>query len=273
VNRFQGLAEHARRVFVMGSFVRWLWPCALVVAVGWFFFPGIGAPTKANAIGKASHIQLARLSFRGSSDLRPNAMKRLLLEILKRTSIRPNRAIKSLKVQDADLFLYPFLYIQGDQGFAPWPQKDILRLRRHLTAGGTLFIDMSNGVPGGKFDQSVRRLSRRLFPQYKMAKLGQDHTLYKSFYLLRRFGGRVLLRPYIEGVTRGDRTPIVYSMNDHSGAWERDNFGNWTHAVIPGGNSQREHSFRFGINLLMYALCVNYKQDGVHAEAIMNRRK
>ena len=227
----------------------------------------------AGAMGGSSRFQWAQLVFKGSSDTRPSALRRLLWVTTKRTSIRPKLNVAKIKVQDAKLSNYPLLYISGETGFPAWPQEDIVRLRSHLSAGGTLFLDMTGGDPGGPFDRSVRRLAKRLFPKNAMQKLPQKHTLYRSFYLIQRFGGRRLLQPYIEGVTRDDRTPIIYSMNDHSGAWERDNFGHWVYPVVPGGDSQREHAFRFGINIIMYALCVNYKQDGVHIPFIMQRRQ
>ena len=43
--------------------------------------------------------------------------------------------------------------------------------------------------------------------------------------------------------------------------------------VRPGGENQREMAFRLGINLVMYALCVNYKADQVHVPFILKRRK
>lgn len=226
-----------------------------------------------SAIGKSSQFQWAKLVFPGSSNNRPTALRRLLWVTTKRTSIRPKLNVAKIKVQDPKLSTYPLLYIAGETGFPAWPQKDVVRLRSHLSSGGTLFLDMTGGDPGGPFDRSVRRLAKRLFPKNAMKKLSRKHTLYRSFYLIRRFGGRRLLQPYIEGVTRDDRTPLIYSLNDHSGAWERDNFGHWVYPVVPGGDSQREHSFRFGINIIMYALCVNYKQDGVHIPFIMQRRQ
>ena len=39
----------------------------------------------------------------------------------------------------------------------------------------------------------------------------------------------------------------------------------------PGGELQREMAFRFGINLVMYALTGNYKTDVVHAPALLQR--
>lgn len=229
---------------------------------------------RVEAIGAASRFQIARLKVSSTKvNPRPTAVRRLLWEVAKRTSLRPRLDMPAVEVSDAKLFRYPLLYLPGEQGFTKWSSKDLVRMRNFLAAGGTLFVDMVDGSPGDAFDTSVRRLAKRLFPQTKMRKIPQKHTLLKSFYLIQRFGGRVLHRPSIEGVLRGDRAMIIYSMNDLGGAWERDNFGNWTYPVVPGGSSQREHAFRLGINIIMYALCVNYKSDMVHARFIMQRRK
>jgi len=40
---------------------------------------------------------------------------------------------------------------------------------------------------------------------------------------------------------------------------------------VPGGEGQRETAFRFGVNVVMYALTGNYKTDQVHAPALLQR--
>ena len=42
--------------------------------------------------------------------------------------------------------------------------------------------------------------------------------------------------------------------------------------VEPGGEAQRETAFRLGVNLAMYALCTDYKDDAVHLPFILRRR-
>ena len=42
-------------------------------------------------------------------------------------------------------------------------------------------------------------------------------------------------------------------------------------AVVPGGPRQREMAYRFGVNLVMYALTGNYKADQVHIPFILER--
>ena len=71
----------------------------------------------------------------------------------------------------------------------------------------------------------------------------------------------------------GGRAAIVYSQNDLGGAWAKDAFGNWAYQCYPGGDTQREHAFRMGINLVMYAMCLDYKTDQVHVPFILKRRR
>jgi hypothetical protein len=85
--------------------------------------------------------------------------------------------------------------------------------------------------------------------------------------------GRTLRVPYLEGVTIEKRMAVIYCQNDLAGAWSRDAFGRWEYEVTPGGERQREMAFRLGINLMMYAMCLDYKEDLVHAPFIMKRRR
>ncbi|MEC7204327.1 MAG: DUF4159 domain-containing protein, partial [Pseudomonadota bacterium] len=54
-------------------------------------------------------------------------------------------------------------------------------------------------------------------------------------------------------------------------AWSVDRHGRPLYAVVPGGEKQREMAYRFGVNLVMYALTGNYKADQVHVPAILER--
>ena len=97
--------------------------------------------------------------------------------------------------------------------------------------------------------------------------------VYKSFYLLDRPVGRLSIAPAMEAVIRDGRIVCAYVSNDLGGAWARDDLGNYDFPCEPGGERQRELSYRMGINLVMYALCLDYKTDQVHVPFIMKRRK
>ena len=42
--------------------------------------------------------------------------------------------------------------------------------------------------------------------------------------------------------------------------------------MVPGGDLQRERAIRLAVNVAMYVLCSNYKDDQVHAPFLMRRR-
>lgn len=231
-------------------------------------------PLRAWAFGDADKLALAQIAYAGHWNPRPSAPRRLAWEIEKRTSVETVAQPVEVRLSDEQaLRRHPFLYLAGDSAMPPPSDEEVAHLRRHLQAGGFLVIDSAEARPGGPFDESVRALVKRLFPKEPLTQLPADHVLYKAFYLLRSPVGRVAAVPYLEAVTHDGRLTIVYSQNDMGGAWARDNFGQWEHEVYPGGDSQREMAFRLGINLAMYALCLDYKSDQVHVPFILRRRQ
>jgi hypothetical protein len=64
---------------------------------------------------------------------------------------------------------------------------------------------------------------------------------------------------------------VIIGGNDWAAAWAENPDGSYPYAVIPGGLRQRSLAYRFGTNLVMYALTGNYKGDQVHVPAILQR--
>jgi hypothetical protein len=231
-------------------------------------------PREVTALGPRSKLQLAQVVYTGGNpDPRPTGLRRLAWEVDKRTSIDVVLEPVKIRLSDRALFQHPFLFLVGDKAFEPIAAADLQRLRRFLVYGGFLLIDSADARPGGPFDQSVRAMVSSLFPKKPLVKLKESHTIYKSFYLLSRSVGRVATVPYLEGVEQDGRTMLVYCQNDLAGAWSRDNFGQWEYGVYPGGDRQRELAIRWGINLVMYAMCIDYKADQVHIPFILKRRR
>lgn len=218
-----------------------------------------------------SAVSFAQLKYQGGEwNPRPNAVRRLAFEVEKRTSIVTVHQSVAVSATDARLLDLPFLYWAGAGAMAPLDEASTLALRRYLKAGGMIFVDCADEA----FERSVRaELEKLIPPGAVIGRIPEEHVLYKSFYLIPTHGGRTLRRSALEGVALEDRLAVVLSPNDHGGAWSRDDFGHYDFEVEPGGDAQREMAFRFGVNLLMYALCLDYKEDQVHIPFIMRRRR
>jgi hypothetical protein len=227
----------------------------------------------ARALGDLSKFRVLRLRLPDLPDPRPSALRRLAWELERRTSLVTTPDPVELSLASPELFHYPLAVLSGDRGFAMPSEADTIRLRRYLTFGGCLLVDSAEGKAGGAFDESVRKLLARALPGDLPKPIPDDHVLWKSFYILHGVPGRVLTSPILEGIERDRRLAVIYTQNDLGGAMARDGFGRWEHDVVPGGDEQRERSFRFAVNVVMYSLCLDYKTEQAHIDFIMRTRR
>ncbi len=240
--------------------------CGFVVAG---LFMGSGT---AWAIGDASKVAIPQMQYEGGNHQpRPDALESLLAQLAKRTSVEVKRESLDLKPADNRLFRYPILYMGGDQPFDPLTSQEAQMLRQYLTYGGFLIIDDNSAQPDSGFDASARKMIAQLFPHTPMQKISNDHSIFRSFYLLNEVTGRIRIHPYLEGITLKGRTVLVYSANDLGGAWSKNKLGHYDFDMIGGGPRQRTLSIRLGINIILYALTLDYKKDLVHLPIILER--
>jgi hypothetical protein len=214
----------------------------------------------------------AQIKYRGGDwNPHPLAITPLMEELMLRTSVEAASVRHEVNLTDPDLFNYPFLYMSGKYEFAPFTQEEIEILRRFLSYGGFLLIDDALGQKGYGFDKSLRNEVRRIFPASDFKRLPAGHAALRSYYLLQRIGGLRIVSPYLEGINVGSSTPVIYCQNDLGGAWERDPLGRYINACTPGGEEQRRDAFHTGVNLILYAMTENYKEDLIHVPFIRKR--
>jgi hypothetical protein len=231
------------------------------------------APRAAEAIGEASAFDVRTIEYTGGH-FRPrdSAPRRLAWEVRKRTSIDTVLEPSTSRLDDAAIFDTPFLYWTGDAAFDPLSDAESSTLSQFLSFGGFVLIDDASPEGDLGFDGAIRRELSRALPDSPLSELPNDHVLFRSFYLLERPEGRIRGPDHVEAITLGDRLAVIYSRHDLGGALARDNLGNWEHSVEPDGEAQRERAIRFAVNVVMYSLCLDYKDDQVHAPFIMRRR-
>ncbi|MDA0999278.1 MAG: DUF4159 domain-containing protein [bacterium] len=199
------------------------------------------------------------------------SLKTLLEEIRLRTSIEAGEAERPIRLSDPALFDYPFLYLSGRYEFEMPAAEEIERLRRHLTFGGLMLVDDGLGINDEGFGHSARSLIQKLFPRQPLEPLPVDHSVFRSYYLVRSVGGRQAISQTLEGIRLGIFTPVVYCRNDLGGAWARREDGNWAEECTPGGEAQRKAAFQLGVNIALYSMTGNYKRDLIHHPFIQRR--
>lgn len=234
----------------------------------------IGVPVSTGEASDLDCFRVAQVAVGGRAPARPNAPMVLAQEVRYRTAVevRLDRVVVPM-ASDA-IYQYPFLLWVGEGAFPPLADEERDHLRTYLQLGGFLLVDNAGEGPAREaFEKSFREEFRRLLPGADLQPIPPTHVIFRSFYRLSSVAGRWRLRPYLEGALLGDRVALVYSHNDLSGAWARDGFGRWEFETVPGGAVQREEAIRLGVNLALYGLLLDYKDEQAHVEGLLNRRR
>ncbi len=177
-----------------------------------------------------------------------------------------------------DLSFYPLLYWPITADAQPLSHEAAAALNDYMSRGGIILIDTRDSGSGAGFapgtDSALQRVAQGLVIP-PLAPLTTEHVLARAFYLLQDFPGRytgdTVWVQRDQDRTNDSVSPVIIGGNDWAAAWAVDADGRNPYAVMPGGARQRTIAYRFGVNLVMYALTGNYKGDQVHVPAILQR--
>lgn len=224
-------------------------------------------PRRLLALGPAGQVDIVQLVYAGGNwRPRPTATRRLAWEVHKRTAVGVVLEPSHTKSTTGSLASSPLAYLSGDRPFAEWAAAEIDALTRFLRLGGTLIVDPAFTDDGDSdgFEASVDTLLGAVLQDIEPRPILPGHVIFRTFYELPRAMGRVEGSPGLIGYRLGAREAVIRTSHDLGGAWARDNLGNWEHVVTPGGERQRENAFRLGVNLVLYSLCQDYKNEQPH---------
>jgi len=252
-----------------------LFPFAFALGVLVLFLP-----RPARAFGDIGAFDPRALLAGGTTGpARASAAARWSWELVQRTSAPARLKPTQVRADDPGVVDAPFLWWSGDQAVSALSPQEIAGLRRFFALGGILLVDdagasedSSEGRNASAFGRTAREQIARVLPDTSPIALGPDHVLFKSFYLLKRAEGRVAGPRTLDAIVRGGQAQVVFSSHDLGGALARGATGAWENPVVPGGDLQRERAIRLAVNIAMYVLCSNYKDDQVHAPFLMRRR-
>jgi hypothetical protein len=242
------------------------------VACGLLLLP----PSPALAFGDAGAFDpRVLLTGKQTGAARESAPERWSWELVRRTSAPARLHPSVVHADDLAIVAGPFVYWSGDVDTGPLTAQEITGLRHFFSLGGVMLVDDAGvdelGNASG-FARGARRELARVVPDSTPVTLSIEHVLFRTFYFLRRAEGRIQGPQSLDAIVRGGQAQVLFSEHDLGGALARNRSGVWERPVVPGGEMQREHAIRLAVNIAMYVLCSNYKDDQVHAPYLMRRR-
>jgi len=233
----------------------------------------IALPSLARAIGPQQDVRLMQLMHSGRWQVHAGALEFLATEVGLRTSIAmdPTRTVVSpVMTQLADSMI---LFVSGTGSFS-FSDEERANLGRWMGLGGLLVFDNAGiSASDTDFDKSTRHELKAIFPQNPIERVSPEHVVFRSFYRLDYPAGRAIHKPFIEGIRLGSRYCALVIQNDLLGAFATSDQRTFVNTPTPGGENQREMAIRLGVNLVMYASCLHYKDDQVHVDYLLHKRK
>lgn len=173
-------------------------------------------------------------------------VRNLLRKIEERTSLKVYPREKIVTLTDDDLFLYPFIYING-HGNIRFTEEEVIRLRRYLYNGGFLFCNDDYGL-----DVYLRREIKKVFPDKEFVEVPFSHPIYHTYCNFPQ--GIPKIHEHYPGPPKGygiflnNRLVVFYAYNSDIGdGWEKEE----VHHDPP---EKREAAIKMGINIIYYAL-------------------
>lgn len=227
--------------------------------------------SRADAFGEAGAFNPRLLSAgaRQDSKARESGASRWSWELVRRTSAPARLVVSRVMADRPELCAEPFAIWAGESDVGTLSTSELRGLSRFFALGGLLVIDDST-PESGAFGRSARRELARVLPESPPVKIDPTHVLYKTFYIIDRPVGRLPGTGAIDAIVRGKSAQALFLGVDLLGALSRAG-ESWAFEVS-GGNHERDRAVRLAVNIGMYVLCSDYKDDQVHAPWLMRRR-
>ena len=284
-------------LFLGTGSIQWRTRAVAIVAFGLFLGPVFSARADTKSANDATSFALQAslethlayvMTGNAEADRVSQAGLSGLSKILTaRTAVEPGDPMAIDPARD-ELVFFPLIYWPVLPNAQPLPDGVLAKIDAYMKQGGLIIFDTKNddANPGSLLSSGVSTPLSQLLGKLDLPPLQrvpEDHVLTKSFYLLQSFPGRWDNGdPWVEArADTGDATKravksdgvssIIVTSNDLASAWAMDDNDRPMFAAVPGGEDQREMSYRVGINIVMYALTGNYKSDQVHVPAILER--
>ncbi len=214
------------------------------------------------------------LTTAGAAPLDPEreaALGRWAWELVRRTSAPGRLLVDKVAADSPALVAEPFAVWAGAHAVQPLLSTERRSLRLFFEMGGILFVDDSD-PDSGEFSRTVKEQLATVLPETPVVAVPKRHVLYKSYYLVDRPIGRVEGPPVLESMSRGRQVQVLLTRHDLLGALARRG-ETWSFPMQSVNEAvARQQAIRLAVNIAMYVLCSDYKDDQVHAEELMRRR-
>jgi len=226
-----------------------------------------GAPPSTPAAGSTQYANALHLAYILTPSQSVNAESRngltgLAEEIGKKTAVVP-KGVVGIDIERDEIAVFPFIYWPVSANAPRLSEKAQKKVQSYINAGGMIVFD--TGYAGGNAQSVLTNMLGNVTIK-PLVQMDKKHTLTKSFYLVADLTGSRNGTIWVEAPgTNGAENVSSVIIGDKM--WARA----WTGMAAQTNEDERNLVLRSGINMVMYALTGNYKEDQIHIPSILER--
>ena len=189
----------------------------------------------------------------------PKADRQFLMGVLRYTGIHGRRQEHVVRLQDPNLFQYPFLYAV-EVGYSHFSDDEAARLREYLERGGFLVVDDFHGSrEWANFEEQMRKV----FPNRPIREVELSDPIFHCFFDIEEkrpvpglqylYSGRIFEQDGTAAHYRAiydddNRIMVMINYNvDLGDAWEWADLPEYPEAWT-------SYAYRLGVNYIVYSM-------------------
>ena len=191
-----------------------------------------------------------------------NGLNLLSTEIGTKTSAVPKDVV-AVDIERDEIAVFPFIYWPVTANAPRLSEKAQQKVQNYINAGGLIVFD--TGYAGGNAQNALTNMLGNVIIK-PLVQMDRKHTLTKTFYLVADLTGSRNGTIWVEAPgSRGSDNVSSVIIGDKM--WARA----WVGMAAQTNEDERNLVLRSGINMVMYALTGNYKEDQIHIPSILER--
>lgn len=178
----------------------------------------------------------------------------LLHSLVEYTTIPVDTRERVVSLESDAVLDASFAYLTGHR-LVQFGSRERAVFERYVRHGGFVFVDDCNHDIDGLFATSFEAQMAEIFGSDALAKLPNDHELYRAFF---RFDagppatsielngwGDDLIHDYLKAITIDGRIGVLYSNKDYGCEWDYD---------FRNKRFYAEDNTKFGVNIVVHAM-------------------
>lgn len=196
------------------------------------------------ALAKEGVVQCGNLIYAGTRTSRCFSDE-FLSTVQQRTSINTARRFRAVRLDNDELFRFPFVVMTGEGSFSLTGQERE-NLKKYVEGGG--FLLASAGCSSAEWDRSFRRELENLFGQEALQPIPMTHPVFSTIFPITRLqAGKMPNSGCLEGISRNGKLVIIYSADGLNDSAHSRN-------CCCCGGSELGNALQINANILSYAL-------------------